>query len=193
MGAWRAEVLDISPSLSLERTTDAEVSPRPARRRSAVAALREFFDLSPLWLRAAGAAAVLAFCALAALTLARAEVRWDDEGFALRTVRERVVRETVYASAPSGPSRQELDALSAVNQSMKAELESLRKSASVLPVSTKTNDTQTSPRPAADARRNNARRNERALTRRRERSSQFARYDDEDNLPRLSDLLDEVN
>jgi hypothetical protein len=57
----------------------------PARRRSALAALREFFRLSPLWLQAGAAAAALVLCVLAALTLARAEVRWDENGFAFRT------------------------------------------------------------------------------------------------------------
>lgn len=36
-------------------------------RRSAVAALRQFFDLSPLWLKGAAAFAVLTFCVLVAL------------------------------------------------------------------------------------------------------------------------------
>ncbi len=41
-------------------------TPLPAKK-SALAALRQFFDLSPLWLKAATGFAVLAFCALAAL------------------------------------------------------------------------------------------------------------------------------
>jgi hypothetical protein len=64
--------------------------------RSAASALREFFALSPLWLRAGAAAAVLAVCALAALTVARTEVRWDADGLAFRAgVPERVVTERV--------------------------------------------------------------------------------------------------
>ena len=43
------------------------------RKKSAVAALREFFDLSPLWLKGATAFAVLAFCILAVLALNRTE------------------------------------------------------------------------------------------------------------------------
>ena len=43
------------------------------RKKSAVAALREFFNLSPLWLKGATAFAVLAFCILAVLALNRTE------------------------------------------------------------------------------------------------------------------------
>lgn len=42
------------------------VSTPPVTKKSAVAALRQFFDLSPLWLKAATGFAVIAFCVLAA-------------------------------------------------------------------------------------------------------------------------------
>src|SRR5215213_90455 len=71
-GVWRAEALSSLPSLDFgEALAPAAVS-RPAveRKRSASAALREFFSLAPLWLRAGAFAATLALCALSALTLA---------------------------------------------------------------------------------------------------------------------------
>lgn len=43
----------------------------PVRRKSALAALRQFFDLSPLWLKGATAFAVVVFCVLAALAIVR--------------------------------------------------------------------------------------------------------------------------
>jgi len=42
-----------------------------ASNKSALAALRQFFDLSPLWLKGATAFAVVAFCVLTALALIR--------------------------------------------------------------------------------------------------------------------------
>ncbi len=42
-----------------------------ASRKSALAAFRQFFDLSPLWLKGATAFAVVAFCVLAALAIVR--------------------------------------------------------------------------------------------------------------------------
>lgn len=99
LGEWRAQVLGSLPPLDLhEAFTNAAPAPRG---RSAAAALREFFALSPLWLRAAAAASVLAVCALAALTLARAEVRWDADGLAFRTgVAARVVAERAPERVP---------------------------------------------------------------------------------------------
>lgn len=43
----------------------------PARRKSALAAFRQFFNLSPLWLKGATGFAVVAFCVLGALALFR--------------------------------------------------------------------------------------------------------------------------
>ena len=42
-----------------------------ATRKSALAALRQFFDLSPLWLKGATAFAVVAFCVLAAVAFVK--------------------------------------------------------------------------------------------------------------------------
>jgi anti-sigma factor RsiW len=42
-----------------------------ATKKSALAALRQFFDLSPLWLKGATAFAVVTFCVLAALAIVR--------------------------------------------------------------------------------------------------------------------------
>jgi hypothetical protein len=58
--AWRDEALSGFVSTPLVAT---------ARKKSAMAALREFFDLSPLWLKGATGFAVVAFCILGALAL----------------------------------------------------------------------------------------------------------------------------
>jgi hypothetical protein len=56
--AWRDEALSGFVSTPLAAT---------AKKKSALAALREFFDLSPLWLKGATGFAVVAFCVLAAV------------------------------------------------------------------------------------------------------------------------------
>lgn len=56
--AWRDEAL--AGFVSTPMTT-----PVTAPRKSAIAALRQFFDLSPLWLKGATAFATVALCALA--------------------------------------------------------------------------------------------------------------------------------
>ena len=160
-------------------------------KRSAAAALREFFALSPSWLRASSAAAALALCALVALTLARSELRWDRQGFALRSVPPRVVRETVREPARDAAASAELSALADENARIKAELESLKNrapEASLVKARVKDDDASAVSRRAADPRRA-----ERTPRRAPRRTQQFARFDDEDALPRLSDLLDEVN
>lgn len=58
--AWRDEALSGFVSTPLATT---------ATKKSALAALQQFFDLSPLWLKGATAFAVLAFCVLAALAI----------------------------------------------------------------------------------------------------------------------------
>ena len=55
---WKAEVFS-APRV--------EITPAPVRRRSAVAALREFFALSPLWMKGAVGFAVVVFCVMAIL------------------------------------------------------------------------------------------------------------------------------
>jgi hypothetical protein len=96
LGEWRAQVLGSLPTLDIHEAFTQATRPRPERRRSAASALREFFTLSPLWLRAGALAALLAVCALTALTLARTEVRWDADGLAFRAgVPVRVVTERV--------------------------------------------------------------------------------------------------
>jgi hypothetical protein len=63
--AWRLEVL------SGFTTPQVAVSQQFQRERSAFAAIREFFDLSPLWLKGATALASLLFVLLAVLAFAR--------------------------------------------------------------------------------------------------------------------------
>ncbi len=57
--AWRDEALSVFHAKPM------------ANKKSALAALRQFFDLSPLWLKGATAFAVVAFCVLAAVAIVR--------------------------------------------------------------------------------------------------------------------------
>jgi anti-sigma factor RsiW len=67
---WRNEWLRGILPVPAEQFASAPVqSPLPAKR-SAIVALREFFALSPLWLRGAAAMASVLFCACAVLAIA---------------------------------------------------------------------------------------------------------------------------
>ena len=143
LGEWREEVLRSTPALNVAeriapvvRATKTELQATEAprafgttreqtRTRSASAALREFFSLAPVWLRFGTAAAALAFCVMAALTFARAEVRWDSNGFAFNAgVKERVIEKQIQAPAPQGYTREQLDA--AVRQNVEREVAAAR-------------------------------------------------------------------
>jgi len=62
IGAWKEEALGVFVSPEVIR---------PAQKKSAVVALREFFNLSPLWMKGAVAFATLVFCSLVVLTIYR--------------------------------------------------------------------------------------------------------------------------
>ena len=113
VGEWRAQVLSTVPLLNIgeELSLAASSHPAPERKRSAMAALREFFSLSPLWLQAGSVAALLVVCGLAALTFARTEVRLDSNGLAFRTgVRERIVKEQVQVPVKTGYTEEQFNA-----------------------------------------------------------------------------------
>lgn len=114
LAAWRAEALGSVPSLNIDERFVPVAEPRPAaaRSRSARAALREFFSLSPLWLRAGALAATVAFVAMSTLTLARAEFKWSSDGPALRVgVTERIVREYVEVPVQVGYTDEQVNAI----------------------------------------------------------------------------------
>jgi len=70
---WRNEALGASftPAAVVAEPSGAATQSRPEHRLSAVAALREFFSVSPLWLRGATAFAGLLICALFIFAVSR--------------------------------------------------------------------------------------------------------------------------
>jgi len=72
MGEWRQQSLGSLTSPGFEANAARHFAPAIAHTRnpSALAALREFFKLSPTWMRAATAVAAVVFCALAAIAVA---------------------------------------------------------------------------------------------------------------------------
>src|SRR6266550_4883165 len=71
---WRNEALGsaFNPTvLPVATVGESTQFVRPERRLSALGALREFFSVSPLWLRGATAFAALLLCALGVLTISR--------------------------------------------------------------------------------------------------------------------------
>lgn len=192
VGVWRADALGSLPSLDISEALAPSVVTRQTteRKRSASAALREFFSLAPLWLRAGAFAATLALCALSALTLARAEVSWDADGLAFRTgAKERVVKEQTPAPAPQNVyTAEQLDAI--VAQRVAEATSQLKKEQpptpeNIIAVSDKSDHNRSQPQSVGTP--TNAQRHKRAPRTGTRRDEPLLA---EDNLPRLSDLLD---
>ncbi len=77
---WRNEALGSAfnpAAVSIAGTVDSTQFVRHERRLTALAAVREFFSVSPLWLRAATAFAALLLCVLGVLTISRS---WNRPG-----------------------------------------------------------------------------------------------------------------
>ena len=133
---WRAELISSAPSVSLAAVMRAGEQHAPttpvvaiAPRRAAWDALREFFSLTPAWLRVASAAFALAVCALAALAVLNAEVRWRDGDFAFSTGLRPLPAAGAGAQTPTqadATSQPELARLSAERDAALRELEATR-------------------------------------------------------------------
>jgi len=102
---WRNESLGLS-------TAGSRVPVVVLPQRSAVAAIREFFNLSPLWLKGAIGFATILFCILAAIAVSRLQ---ND-------------KPVTVASVPAGPSEEQMNAR--VEQRVREELEKRKQTTS---------------------------------------------------------------
>lgn len=188
LGSLGAPALEAQHAPALSR-----VGATKERKRSAISALREFFTLSPMWMRAATATLSVCVCALVALAVAHAEFRWDASGLSFRTgmSRERVVEltRTIEVEKPVkvGYSQEELDRI--VADRVRQERESFKDQQ---PDPAKIITTSTQPRPS------NLRNSQQfpAGTTQRNPSRQTVAQRDplnEEDIPRLYDLLGESN
>ena len=207
VGHWRAEILNAAPAslAHADATTTtpvrsalaASVAPRAS---SALAALREFFKLSPMWMRAGMSAAALVVCALAALAVVNAEVRWDNGGVAFST---RLRNETktaapqVDATAAQVDTQAELDNLRAERDAALRELEDTRaqlddsRAANLIAAVETLEPVSDSSGKAATP--GNSRRERRTVPPANTRQPRLRNDRDEEYVPRLYDLLIEAN
>ena len=118
--AWRNESLG-SVAFPVQVTTPTET---PRATPSAVTALREFFNLSPLWMKGAVAFAAVLFCLFAGLALAR--------------LREAPPRPVAVTPAATTNSQQEFKAR--VEQRVQEELKRIKDSGTTAPAPLTAND-----------------------------------------------------
>jgi anti-sigma factor RsiW len=206
VGEWRAELLTHAPGAVASDSITATAPPptlnvEPARR-SAWDALRAFFALSPAWLRFGSVAAMLLVCALAALALFNVEVRRENGSVAVRTGAWRTAPAIANATQPQignndnavrlnqlmaerdAAVRQLEDARAQLEDSRAANIEAVYNEVAAVETEPPTQSTSATgasrPRRAGGAnapRKSSARRNPR----------------DEDDLPRLLDLISGAN
>lgn len=132
VGVLREEAYELAPSLDVSGmfAPISKTVVRDRSARSAWAALREFFSLSPVWLKAGTATAMLALCALAALAVARTEVRLGADGLTVRAGAQeertvvQTVKERVEVPVPTGVPAEQIDAL--VEERLESELVAAR-------------------------------------------------------------------
>jgi anti-sigma factor RsiW len=124
---WRNESL-ASVGLS-DGSAISSPAPLTERRRSARAAVREFFNLSPLWMKGALAFTTVVFCVLAVITVAR--LRQDQP--------------VVIVASPAQPIRSQEETEVIVKERVQHELERIRSSKSSETVATADHPTQPIP------------------------------------------------
>lgn len=196
---WRGHALGLAETKALSNAIKPAQEGWPAqahsdnhvRRPSALAAFREFFALSPVWMRAATGLAGLAICALIVFAAAR------------MTESPRVVY--VEKNVPVSPSQAVVDAL--VERRVREELASRKNSGEMNPgPSTMQVKEQINPTLAQSAGRSGSAQRRAATQNRRTRAPvpteeyeelardlQLVPTRDEEDLPRLIDLMDEAN
>jgi anti-sigma factor RsiW len=196
LGEWRKQSLGSLGSPAFEanagRVLDT-IRTTSERKRSAFAALREFFSLSPVWVRAGVVAASAAVCALAVMAVAHAEIRWDTNGVSFRTglARERVVERTktveVEKPVKVGYSQEEVERI--VADRISQERESFQNRGvpqpKIVPTGApmRSNVVRNSTQPAKEVNQRNPP---------QQTLAQRDRQDEED-IPRLYDLLGDSN
>jgi regulator of replication initiation timing len=144
VGVWHNAVLENAaplPTLNFETTPLAQTAPNEisdsasanqatTRKRSALAALREFFALAPLWMQAGSFAALALVCLLGALAVTNAEVRWDNTGIAFHTgvykSKNNTTEKADAASNENAALREQLKNLTAERAALQAERDELR-------------------------------------------------------------------
>jgi len=106
--SWRDEALGTiaSPARSDEVLFVTPEVVRPGRRLPALAALREFFSVSPLWLRGATAFSALLLCALMIFAVSRmwkhpSAIRGDQAKYTEQQLREEVEKQVADRLAKS--------------------------------------------------------------------------------------------
>jgi hypothetical protein len=195
VGEWRRQALGTLASTAFKENNRAHAI-APTRRTSAIAALREFFTLSPAWMRAATAMMVLVFCALAAVTVIHF-VRQPQNVFVERVVESGYTEKEVEAKVAKALKEQN-------DSRVKEAVVPTRESIQVADRNQPVDRPRIKPgKSEAQQLANNSRKTQRQLEPRTRLQPAvetvatdylpFTASVDDEKLPSLSDLVDDVN
>jgi hypothetical protein len=185
IGAWREQALSPMTSHALETDAKHQVV-QTVPKRSALAAISEFFTLSPMWLRGATAFATLLLIALMVITVMRFFESKDT-----------LVVDRTPTATPAVPERKANDNVK--QQEQLVENEPQESPLPVAPAEEKQTPriVRASNRTPKHVRRQANRQPAAPVLSKEERSQLtellIADKEDEDEVPRLSDLLSETN
>jgi len=191
VGAWREEALHPVTSAAME--TNAASPQRAyaaAPKRSALAALREFFTLSPMWLRGATAFAALLLITLLVVTVMRFSERKDSTLAQRATPSAPAPAEQQPQPAPVAPKEEVAAAQQEKQPQVKPEVRNKRIVASKNNIKASGNMVASNKQKRQPAGVIPDPANDESL---QLREIVMARDESEDNIPRLYDLISDSN
>ncbi|HEV7844154.1 MAG TPA: zf-HC2 domain-containing protein [Pyrinomonadaceae bacterium] len=188
---WRNQSL---PSFESSHAVAPVLSEAPVatRKRSALAAFREFFTLSPIWMRAATAMAVIVVCALLVFTVAHFS---ETPGTVVKVVptgpTQAEVSEMVKKQAEELRRKEQQEAAVIVPEQRSAEV--LKGNGAAPPVKTKRSAGSQSSAVAKKQNQDTPDKVKSSQEVRQQLAELVQRQKEDDGLPRLSDLIDDSN
>lgn len=191
VGLWRHQVLSAFEASE----SKALAAPSLSRRRSALAALREFFSLSPVWMQAATALAALAFVALMVVAVLHFS-RPNDESASIKPAQQTGYTQQQVDEMIANARRQEQEAAKAAQNSL-TQNKTIAANTTEESSAPRANRSSKAAGPKLVYVAGRSRKSARPLTQQEfneiVRGYQLTASNDEERLPRLSDLLRDTN
>lgn len=185
---WRDQSL---PTFETSRAAMPALAEATVRKRSALAALREFFTLSPTWLRATTAMAVLAICALVVFTVVRFSESSKQVIVQTALTSPTKVQENKMSNQPVQEVRQDKNQQAGDSTPNKQPVVAARDNRSATGV--RNRKSAGSSQMTAKNRSTPNKVNESRAVVREQLAELVQRPKEDDSLPRLSDLVDDSN
>ncbi len=192
VGLWRHQVLGAFEAFE----SKALAAPSLSRRRSALAALREFFSLSPAWMQAATALAALAFVALMGVAVLHFS-RPNDESASIKPLPQQTGYTQQQVDEMVANARREEQEAARAAQTSSTQNKTIAANATEESSAPRVNRSSKAAAPKLVYVAGRSKKSARPLTQQEfneiVRGYQLTASNDEERAPRLSDLLRDTN